>query len=430
MKVYKENGLNSLSRKERFDKGARRKVSTNIKNFIEGLALDKSKSIATIHRQVCKTAQRLKEPAPSYSITHNIINNIPKSILTLAHSGNKAYEQKFDLLCSDSITKSNEVWQSDHCLLDINLEYKNVPTRPWLTIISDSYSRAIAGYYLSFDAPSSIRVSLALRQAIWRKNEANWLICGIPEAFYTDNGTDFTSDHIAMVCADLKIRAIFSIPGKPRGRGKIERFFLTLDQRLLCQLPGYIKNKLDKRSLMTLEKLEYQVKDFLLNVYHSEPHSITKEPPIQRWNSNGFLPQMPSSLEKLDLLLLTIAKPRQVHPDGIHFQGLKYIDTILSSYIGESIVIRYDPRDMAEIRVLYGNKFLCRAICQDLSNETITLKEIISVRQKRKRELKKIISNRRSIVDQLLYTTENKLESNEKVIQKSKKVTIKLYHND
>jgi putative transposase len=108
------------------------------------------------------------------------------------------------------------------------------------------------------------------------------LICGIPETFYTDNGSDFTSDHIEMVCLDLKIHAVFSIPGKPRGRGQIERFFLTINQRLLCDLNGYLKNKEKQKSLMTLEQLDHCIKNFILNEYHQEPHSITKEPPIQR----------------------------------------------------------------------------------------------------------------------------------------------------
>jgi transposase len=41
------------------------------------------------------------------------------------------------------------------------------------------------------------------------------------------------------VGADLKIRLIFSMPGKPRGRGRIERFFSTLNEMFLCELEGY-----------------------------------------------------------------------------------------------------------------------------------------------------------------------------------------------
>lgn len=41
-----------------------------------------------------------------------------------------------------------------------------------------------------------------------------------PDVLYTDNGSDFTSRHLEQVGADLKIRLVFSIPGKPKGRGQ------------------------------------------------------------------------------------------------------------------------------------------------------------------------------------------------------------------
>jgi transposase InsO family protein len=52
-------------------------------------------------------------------------------------------------------------------------------------------------------------------------------VCGIPEVLYTDHGSDVTSRHLEQVGADLKIRLIFSMAGKPRGRGWIERCFAT-----------------------------------------------------------------------------------------------------------------------------------------------------------------------------------------------------------
>jgi putative transposase len=71
---------------------------------------------------------------------------------------------------------------------------------------------------------------------------------------------------------------------------------------------------------------------------------------------------MPESLEQLDLLLIQVAKARQVRVDGIHFQSLRYISTTLAAYVGETVTLRFDPRDMAEIRVFHEDKFLCRAI--------------------------------------------------------------------
>jgi len=80
---------------------------------------------------------------------------------------------------------------------------------------------------------------LTLRQAIWRKSLPHWKILGIPATFYSDHGSDFTSAHLEQVSADLKMSLVFSEPGMPRGRGKIERFFRTVNQMLLCALPGY-----------------------------------------------------------------------------------------------------------------------------------------------------------------------------------------------
>jgi putative transposase len=283
------------------------------------------------------------------------------------------------------------------------LDPKGLPNRPWLSVIVDDYSRAIAGYFLSFNAPAALQTALALPQAIWRKSEPGWTVCGIPAVLYTDHGSDFTSRHIEQVCADLKIRLVFSLPGKPRGRGRVERFFETVNQRFLADLPGYAPAGQPHRApALTLGALDHAFRRFVLGDYHQTPHSATGMPPQARWSSGGFLPQMPESLEQLDLLLLTVAKPRQVHQDGIRFHALRYIDPTLAAYVGEAVTIRYDPRDMAEIRVYYRDTFLCRAVCQELAGQTVSLKDITRARNRRKRELTKIITARRSLVDQVL----------------------------
>jgi putative transposase len=101
---------------------------------------------------------------------------------------------------------------------------------------------------------------------------------------------------------------------------------------------------------------------------------------------------MPTSLEQLDLLLMTAVKTRRVRRDGMHFHNLRYIDTNLAAYIGEDVVIRYDPRDMGEIRVFHQGEFVCRALCQELEGQEVSLKEIIRARQKRKKSLQKTLA--------------------------------------
>jgi putative transposase len=312
----------------------------------------------------------------------------------LAHQGTKAYQQRFDLLHRREADGPNQIWQADHCLLDVLLVREGkAPTKPWLTVVLDDYSRALVGYFFTFEAPSALNTSLALRQAIWRKDDARWHICGVPLVFYSDCGSDFLSDHLKQVGTDLKIILTNSIPGQPRGRGRIERFFLTVQQMFLCELPGYAPSKKGIRDepRLTLDELERRFCDFVFDVYHVQPHSETHIPPQQRWEAGGFLPQMPDSLEQLDLLLLTVAKPRKVRRDGIWFLGMRYLDTTLAAYVGESVVIRYDPRDVAEIRVFYHDRFLCRAICQELAGSTVSLRDILRARNRHRRVLRQTL---------------------------------------
>ncbi|WP_202062202.1 Mu transposase C-terminal domain-containing protein [Enterococcus sp. BWR-S5] len=53
----------------------------------------------------------------------------------------------------------------------------------------------------------------------------------------------------------------------------------------------------------------------------------------------------------LKILLLRVKKERVVHSDGIHLFGLKYVHTHLAAFVSESVEIRYDPRDISEVRV-------------------------------------------------------------------------------
>jgi putative transposase len=276
------------------------------------------------------------------------------------------------------------------------------PVRPWLTVIMDDYSRAIAGFGLSFQAPSAIQTALILRQAMWRKPLPQWKISGIPATFYTDHGRDFTSEHLEQVSADLEMALVFSEPGMPRGRGKIERFFRTVNQMLLCGLPGYTPAGMPPdHAVLLVSAFEAELQRFILDQYHQRRHSETGEPPQARWESGGFLPRLPESLEHLDLLLLTVAKSRKVRPDGIHFQGLRYLDLTLAAYVGESVIIRYDPRDMAEIRIFHHNRFLCRAICADLAGETIALRDIMQARNRRRRDLRHTLQDRSRTMEAL-----------------------------
>ena len=374
---YRQAGLAGLARQERADRGQRR-IPPELLQLIEGLALQRPRpTAARLHRHVA----------------------------TVAQEGTKMYKDRFDLLYRREADHPNAIWQADHTPLDLWVrDERNQPARPWLTVILDDYSRAIAGFSLNLSAPSALQTALTVRQAIWRKGDPRWHVCGIPERFYTDHGSDFTSQHLEQVAADLQMVLVFSTVGEPRGRGKIERFFQTVHQLCISALPGYTPagTAPPAAPTLTLSEVEARLGAFLLDDYHQRVHRETKGAPQARWEAGGFLPRLPDSLEQLDLLLLTVAKPRRVQQDGIHFQGLRYLDLTLAAFVGETVLIRYDPRDLAEIRVYHQERFLCRAICPELAQQTLSLKDIVRARTERRRELRGQLKERRTLVDRLL----------------------------
>ena len=398
--LYRKDGLVGLARLARADRGTHRNLTSNQIHLIEGLALQKPKpSIASVYRKVITLAKAQEWEPPSYDQVYRIIKQLDRGLLMLAHEGAKAYQDTFDVIVRHEAERPNALWQADHSLLDIWLRNEQgQPAKPWLSIILDDYSRCVAGYLIGFQAPSALQTALVLRRAIWRKEDPRWHICGIPEQFYTDHGSDFTSVHLEQVAADLKMALQFSWPAVPRGRGKIERFFSTVNQMFLSDLPGYAAPGQPKpEAVLDLPTFEGRFRAWLLSEYHVRIHEGTGQAPQERWEAGGFLPQMPPSLQHLDLLLLTVRKARRVQQDGISFQGQRYFDVTLAAYVGEDVLIRYDPSDMAEIRVYYRDAFLCRAICAELAGEQVSLKEIIQARTKQRKQLRTVLRDRTKI---------------------------------
>ncbi len=247
-----------------------------------------------------------------------------------------------------------------------------------------------------------------MRQAVWRKADPGWIVCGLPAALYSDHGADFTSSHITQVCADGKVQLVHSTPGRPRGRGKVERVFGTITTELLPTLPGHIPPKNHGKPVtppaLTLSQLDAAVGRYIVDTYHRRVHPETGQAPAARWAAGGWwLPRMPDSLEALDLLLLTVATPRKVQRDGIRCHGLRYFSLTLAAFVGEEVTVRYDPRDLAEIRVFHHGVFLCRAVSPDIAAVSISLKDLQAARNQRRRELRQQLVSRRSLVDILTH---------------------------
>ena len=195
---FRQDGVAGLARTERTDRGCRR-LPEDLVRAVEGMALARPPpSAAAIHRRLADLAPARGWPVPSERMVRAIVAALDPAMRTLAHEGSAAYRDRYELIHRHRAVRPNAVWQCDHTEMDILVVGSNgKPLRPSLTVVLDDHSRAVAGYSLLTDAPSSLNTALALRQAIWRKGDPDWPVCGIPDVLYADHGTDFTSTHIA-----------------------------------------------------------------------------------------------------------------------------------------------------------------------------------------------------------------------------------------
>jgi putative transposase len=397
---YRRHGLAGLARLVRRDAGGHR-APADLVARIGGMGLKKPRfSAAAIHRRAVEIANAEGWPAPSYGTVHAVLARLDPAMVTLAHEGAAAFRDRYELIHRHRAAVPNAIWQADHTLLDLLvLDEGGMPVRPWLTVILDDHSRAVAGYMAflgaPLGAPSVLNTCLALRKAIWRKADPAWPVCGIPDALYVDHGSDFTSNHLDQVAAALRFQVIYSAVGRPQGRGKIERLFGTLNTELLPVLPGHlVAGKPATAPGLSLAQLDREIGAFITGTYHARVHSEIGAAPLDAWRAGAFLPRLPDSLEDLDLLLVLHAKPRVVQRDGIRFQGLRYGSLTLAAYVGDPVTIRYDPRDLSEIRVFHRERFLCRAVSEEHAGETVSLKDIAAARRAHRRALRAGINER------------------------------------
>jgi putative transposase len=79
----------------------------------------------------------------------------------------------------------------------------------------DDRSRAVMAARFGY-AEDTVRLAVALRPALAAR--------GVPEGVYLDNGSPFVDSWLMRACAVLGIKLVHSRPGRPEGRGKIERW--------------------------------------------------------------------------------------------------------------------------------------------------------------------------------------------------------------
>jgi putative transposase len=268
----------------------------------------------------------------------------------------------------------NQLWQADHVELPVwmSVPRRTIWLKPWLTVFIDCFSRAIVGYALSLQ-PTRAEVLAALRAAIVVDPDRG-PFGGVPGVIRWDNGTEFLSDDVSHAVASLGIYAAPTAAYAPYQKGKVERFFATLESEFLSLQPFYTggpRSANDKLygpgdGPMGLEEFAVRFEQYVRDYNHSRTHSAIGTTPQQAWEGNSQPLQLVDE-DKLRWMLLA-ADSRKVRKDGILFGNVLFFATELQGLVGEEVTVRHMPHDLRRIWVYRDGECLCEAVPhQDLS---------------------------------------------------------------
>jgi putative transposase len=290
--------------------------------------------------------------------------------------------------------------QIDHTPIDVLVvdnENRLVTTRPFLTIAFDTCSRCVLGYYISYDKPSLLSISMTLWNCIQNKQEnlrkilelfpelkedhklltaietSKWSeIYGLPRTLHLDNAKEFRCDDLQLFCLAYKINLQYRPINKPQFGARIERFLGTINQRLHA-IPGTTFSNVkerdeypsEKRSQYTIQELEARVLVQIVE-YHEDLHSELHTTPLAKWEENFSSKTkfrgIDRNLENISMhqFLFDVlpSKLRTVQKSGVNIFGLEYANKKIERFIGEvdnshkqpkRFRIRYDPRNILTI---------------------------------------------------------------------------------
>ena len=274
-------------------------------------------------------------------------------------------------------------YQVDHTPINLKVvdeEERRSIGRPHLTMVIETSTKVVAGFYLSLDSPSAMSVALALHHAFFPKKEfldrlgvpGDWDIWGLPDYVHADNGSDFRSEGYIEGLRQNEINPTWR-SGSPEDGGAIERALGTTNRKLL-QNPGRIFRPdengrgydSDGLAIFTLHELEVMLTEWIVNDYHVNKHSgLGGRTPMAVFEERIFgtesilgrgVPDIPTNPRRVLLDFLPVAR-RTIQPYGIQLEGVRYYTPEIAPYVGlpnehaddGKYIIRYDKRAASPI---------------------------------------------------------------------------------
>ncbi len=347
--THERGGFAALHPKARCDRGVPRKLSPELEQLIVTQAkAQPAIPIKVLYRQWKQLHPTLPSVYAIYAALrrHDLSQRSRSYLVRQAISGpTKAFEAPL----------VNELWMVDFSpgpFLHLAGQHKATPTH--LCVLLDDHSRVVphAAYYLKADTRSFHQ---SFKEAIRRR--------GLPRKLYTDQGGPFVNDHTRVICANLNIRLLHAKPYHAWSKGKIERFFHTLQQdfEATLRLPG--------QQPSSLEELNGRLADWLQTVYHVRHHEGIGMSPAQRFAQGSAQVRLLDPHLDLDRLFYA-QEYRRVRKDGTVRldNGLYEVDLALR---GLEVRLRFDPWTLARVEVDYrGQSFgLARKVDRHLNSQ-------------------------------------------------------------
>jgi putative transposase len=230
-------------------------------------------------------------------------------------------------------SRPNEMWTGD------TLHGPVIAGRKaYLFAFIDDHSRAVMGARWAHH-DDVVRMAAAFRPALQAR--------GVPKAIYLDNGSAFVDAWLLRGCAVLGIRLVHSRPGKPEGRGKIERFFRTVREQFLVEIG-------DGAGIGDLAGMNRLFQAWLETVYHRAVHSETGEAPLARWARATPAERAVPDPGTLREAFLWSERRKASKTALVSLHGNSYqVDAWLA---GRTVELVFDPFDLDRLEVRLAGK--------------------------------------------------------------------------
>jgi putative transposase len=319
--------------------------------------------------------------APSYKTFTLEVHQKAGFQQTLKRQGRRAaYAQEpfyleLDLKTPRHGDRPFEIGHIDHTELDIEIISSSAGQllgRPWMTLLTDAFSRRVLAFYLTFDAPSYRSCMMIVRECVRRHGR-------LPQIIVLDGGREFDSVYFETLLARYECTKKTRPPAKARFGSVCERIFGTANTQFVHNLLGNTQITRNVRQVTksvspeqyatwTLPGLSDRLAEYFYDVYDTISHPALGQSPREAYErglaATGIRPQkeIAYDLEFQIWTLPTTAKgTAKVSPGrGVKINHLYYWSEALREPTVErrEVAVRYDPFDIGTAYAFAGDRWV------------------------------------------------------------------------